>query len=193
MRRAGYAGLAGVALLAIGFSTTFHPLPRLIWNATASTPIGLYALRPVGRLQVSDLVAVRPPEPVARFLAEGGFLPRGVLLLKHIAALPGQTICRDGATVTVDHVAVGTAQDRDRLGRPLPLWSGCRVLETGEVFLMNPAVPDSLDGRYFGPLPLASVVARAVPLWIRAPGDAAPVRVLPPVDLLSTPQHGVSR
>ena len=35
----------------------------------------------------------------------------------------------------------------------------------GDVFLMNPGVPDSLDGRYFGPLPASSIIGRAVPLW----------------------------
>ena len=30
---------------------------------------------------------------------------------------------------------------------------------------MNPGVPDSLDGRYFGPLPASSIIGRAVPLW----------------------------
>lgn len=174
MRRAGYAGMAAAALLAIGLSAGLHPLPRLIWNATASTPIGLYALRPVEQIHVSDLVAVRPPEPIARFLADGGFLPRGVLLLKHVAALPGQEVCRDGDVVSVDQSVVGLAQDRDHLVRPLPRWSGCRTLRPDEMFLMNPAVPDSLDGRYFGPLPLASVVARAVPLWTSGPdGDAS--------------------
>ena len=92
-------------------------------------------------------------------------LPEGVPLLKHIMALPGQTVCRTGDVITVDHVDVGTARDRDHLGRPLPRWSGCRKLTPGDVFLMNPSVPDSLDGRYFGPFPLTSIIARAVPLW----------------------------
>jgi type IV secretory pathway protease TraF len=30
---------------------------------------------------------------------------------------------------------------------------------------MNWEVRDSLDGRYFGPMPAASVIGRAVPLW----------------------------
>ena len=46
------------------------------------------------------------------------------------------------------------------------------MLRPGEVFLMNPTVPDSLDGRYFGPLPAASIVARAV-LWTDEAGDGA--------------------
>jgi type IV secretory pathway protease TraF len=31
---------------------------------------------------------------------------------------------------------------------------------------MNPQSADSLDGRYFGPLPTASIVGRAIPLWV---------------------------
>lgn len=172
MSRFGYVMVTYFAMLAGGALVFFHPAPRLIWNATASTPTGLYALRPVGRLRTRELVAVRPPEPVARFLADGGFLPMGVPLLKHVLALPGQMVCRMGDAVTVDHHQVGEAQDRDHLGRPLPRWNGCRTLRTGEVFLMNPAVRDSLDGRYFGPLPATSVIARAVPLWTSDDDDA---------------------
>ena len=36
---------------------------------------------------------------------------------------------------------------------------------------MNPTVPDSLDGRYFGALPVSSIVARAVPLWTDEAAD----------------------
>mgnify|MGYP002142929463 CR=1 FL=1 len=35
----------------------------------------------------------------------------------------------------------------------------------GQLFLMNWEVRDSLDGRYFGPIPADSVIGRAVPLW----------------------------
>ncbi len=45
------------------------------------------------------------------------------------------------------------------------LVSNSLALQPGEVFLMNPTAPDSLDGRYFGPLPASSIVGRAVPLW----------------------------
>jgi len=88
-----------------------------------------------------------------------------------VMALPGQTVCRAGDAVTVDHIAVGAARERDHLGRPLPRWSGCHTLSPSEVFLMNPTVPDSLDGRYFGPLPTTAIVARAVPVWTDEAGD----------------------
>ena len=171
MTRFGYVMTTYLAMLVFIGLAFVHPAPRLIWNATASTPTGLYALRPVGRLHALELVAVRPPEPIASYLADGGFLPKRVLLLKRVMALPGQTVCRDGDAVTVDHIEVGVARDRDHLGRPLPRWSGCRMLQPGEIFLMNPTVPDSLDGRYFGPLPVAATVARAVPLWTDEAAD----------------------
>jgi conjugative transfer signal peptidase TraF len=171
MTRFGYVMATYFAMLGIGGLAFVHPAPRLIWNATASTPTGLYALRPVGRLHAMELVAVRPPEPVASFLAGGGFLPNGVPLLKHVMALPGQTVCRTGDAIIVDGIAAGDARERDHLGRPLPRWSGCRTLRPGEVFLMNPTVPDSLDGRYFGPLPTSSIVGRAVPILTDEDGD----------------------
>jgi hypothetical protein len=33
---------------------------------------------------------------------------------------------------------------------------------------MNPHEPASLDGRYFGPLPIASIAGLAEPLWTSA-------------------------
>ena len=62
-------------------------------------------------------------------------------------------------------VEVGAALEHDRAGRDLPVWQGCRRVQTGEVFLMNWQVRDSLDGRYFGPLPASSVIGWATPLY----------------------------
>ncbi|MFJ1288552.1 S26 family signal peptidase, partial [Acinetobacter baumannii] len=82
-----------------------------------------------------------------------------------ILALPGQTVCRTGLKIAVDDVEVGQARERDARGRPLPVWQGCRLLSTGEVFVMNWQSEDSLDGRYFGPLPASAVIGRVVPVW----------------------------
>ena len=123
-------------------------------------PIGLYAIHAVGALR-----AIKPPEPLASFLADRGYLPHSVPLMKHVAALAGQSVCRNGLTVSVDSVTVGEARERDSRSRPLPSWQGCRVIAVDEVFLMNARSADSLDGRYFGPLPAASIVGRAAPLW----------------------------
>ncbi len=154
----------GVSALALPLA--INPSPRVIWNASASVPIGLYVVTPAAKLQVNDLVVVRPPGDVAKFLADGGYLPPGVPLVKRVLALPAQTICRIGHTITVDSIAVGDARERDSHGRALPVWRGCRVVADGDVFLLNRQCGDSFDGRYFGPLPATSVVGRAQPIWI---------------------------
>ena len=159
-----------LAITIIGVSAIVSPdladrPPLLIWNASASVPVGLYRVAKAGPLRVGDLVAATPPEPLASFLADGGYLPRGVPLMKHVAALPGQSVCRSGLTVSIDAVMVGEARERDSRDRPLPVWQGCRVVPAGEVFLMNAKEAFSLDGRYFGPLPAASIIGSAAPLW----------------------------
>jgi type IV secretory pathway protease TraF len=88
--------------VALVLSTMGEATPAYIWNASKSVPIGLYQLQPVGRLAVTELVAVRPPEPLATFLDLNGYLPIGVPMLKRVLALPGQTVCRKGLTISVD-------------------------------------------------------------------------------------------
>ena len=122
-------------------------------------------VRPARRLIVTDLVVAFPPEPLATFLADGGYLPLGVPLIKRILALPKQIVCRKDLAITVDAIEMGTARERDRRGRLLPVWQGCRLVRSGEVFLMNWDEPASLDSRYFGPLPLAAIIGRADPIW----------------------------
>jgi conjugative transfer signal peptidase TraF len=154
------------AAIAISLSALFHPSPRLIWNASASVPIGLYRIRPAEPLHIGELVAAIPPEPLASYLAERGYLPEGVPLLKYVRALAGQTVCRTGDRITVDGTAAGRALASDWRGRNLPLWHGCQALSAGTVFLMNEQSTHSLDGRYFGPIATTAIVGRAVPLWI---------------------------
>jgi len=169
MIRFGWVMTTVVAVILIGVTTRYHPAPRLIWNASASAPIGLYAVHPAGAVQTDDLLVVTLPGPLAAFLDARGYLPRGVPLLKHVAALAGQTVCRSGDRVTIDGHPVGAALARDHLGRLLPVWQGCRVIAAGEVFLMNRQSVASLDGRYFGPLPNTTIVGRADAIWIEEP------------------------
>jgi conjugative transfer signal peptidase TraF len=141
------------------------PTALYIWNASGSVPIGLYRLHPTDRFAVTQLVAVQSPEPLATFLADRRYLPRGIPMLKRVLALPGQTVCRDQLAITVDEIEMGTARAHDRSGRPLPIWEGCHVIADGEVFLMNWQSADSFDGRYFGALPTSAIIGTAEPLW----------------------------
>lgn len=163
-KRVLLAMLAIVAILALGAGKSARPL--FLWNASASVPLGLYRLESTDNRYAAELVVVVPPEPLATFLVEGDYLPRGVPMLKHVVALPGQTVCRRGFAILIDATVIGVARERDGRGRPLPAWEGCRVIAAGELFLMNRQSGDSLDGRYFGPIPASAIIGRAHPLWI---------------------------
>ena len=167
MTRFGFVMTTYTAMLLVALTSVFHPGPKLLWNASASVPIGLYAVRRALPLHVGELVVVTPPRQLAQFFAARHYLPLGVPLVKHVLALPGQTVCRTGRAITVGGTTVGEALEHDHFGRALPDWQGCRALAPGEVFLMNTPPPDSLDGRYFGPLPLTTIVGRADPIWTR--------------------------
>ena len=154
-----------IAATGLLLSTIGETTPHYIWNASNSVPIGLYRVQPATRLAATELVVVRPPDLLAAFLGLNGYLPIGVPMLKRVLALPGQTVCRNGLAIAVDGIDVGDARERDGRGRPLPSWSGCRLIAEGDVFVMNWQSEDSLDGRYFGPLPASAVIGRVVPVW----------------------------
>lgn len=171
MTRFGYVMVTYCSVMGVA-AASFVPTPlKLVWNVSASAPIGLYAIEPARRLEVTDLLAITPPAALDRFLVARGYVGAGVPLMKRVAALPGQEVCRKESSITVDGVSYGEALERDRMGRPLPVWRGCRRIAAGELFLMNFNVPDSLDGRYFGPLPASTVIGRAVPIYTDEAGD----------------------
>ncbi|MEO6216334.1 MAG: S26 family signal peptidase [Sphingomonas sp.] len=178
MTRFAYVMSACFATMAITVTAFIHPAPRLIWNASASIPVGLYSARPATSAKVGDLVALTPPADLAALLAQRHYLPRGLPLLKPVAAIARQRVCRVGTAVSIDGHRVADTLSRDRRGRLLPIWQGCRLLGKGELFVMNPASRDSFDGRYFGPLPISALRAKLRPVWVYAAASAQPSHVV---------------
>lgn len=159
-------GCAACLLLAI--TPTARP-PRLVFNTTASAPLGFYLVDAVAPT-VGDIVVVRPPHDLALWMAGRGYLPSNVPLIKRVAASGGQTVCGQQGEVRIDGVPVAKILLRDRLGRQLTPFTRCIRLADGDVFLLNAEMPDSLDGRYFGPLPRHAIVGRATAIWTWSAG-----------------------
>ncbi|KRA67042.1 peptidase [Caulobacter sp. Root656] len=159
-----FIGVAAAGCLLVGLGDRDRRAPRLLFNTTASAPVGFYWIdqRPP---RLGDWVVVRPPADLALWMAQRGYLPASVPLLKRLAAAEGQTVCGQGGGLFIDGRLVAVARDQDRWGRRLHPVVGCHRLDDGEVFLLNADAPRSLDGRYFGPLPRATIVGRAAPLW----------------------------
>jgi len=155
--------------VALIVAPTFPQQPPLlvIWNASPSVPVGLYLVTKASP-RVGDLVVLRLPVVIAALAARRSYLPTSAYLLKPIAAVTGDLVCRFGERVLVRGVLAGIAEDADSDGNPMPTWQGCRVLQTGEVFVLADH-PASFDSRYFGPLDAAPIVGRAVLLWSHRP------------------------
>src|SRR3546814_13547649 len=111
------------------------------------------------------LVRAGLPPDARRLAAERGYLPDGVPLVKRIAALEGDRVCALDDAVSVNGRVAAKRQARDRLGRPLPRWTGRHVPADDELFLLMAAVPSSFVGRNFGLVPPAAILVRLAPLW----------------------------
>lgn len=161
------AVLLGAGIACLGLTIVLPPPPRLVWNASASAPIGLYAVSPGAALKRGDMVIARPPAEARQLAARRRYLPLRVPLVKRVAAVAGDTICGMDNVVTVNEKPLATRRAADAAGRPLPVWQGCVRLGPGRVFLLTTEIPDSFDGRYFGPTLAQDVVGKATPLWVR--------------------------
>lgn len=158
------AAICVLAAAATGFPVLIHITPRLVWNASASVPVGLYLVLS-GKPSRGDLVLVHTPDSVRQLAAERGYLPADVPLIKRIAAAGGDVVCATGNMISINGRAAAGRLARDGIGRLLPGWSGCHRLDSGEVFLLMQGVTDSFDSRYFGAVPATMIIGRLAPLW----------------------------
>lgn len=169
-RRRPIIAASGIGLALIGaaaaLDSVVHPEPRIIWNASASAPIGFWRIRPGMAVHTGDMVLAHTPTSVRHLAAERHYLPANVPLLKRVVASGGDTVCAVGPRIVIDGRAVAMRRAADPHGRPLPWWTGCEHLRDGRLFLMMDT-PDSFDGRYFGPVDEAAVIGKATPLWLR--------------------------
>jgi len=161
MRPAFLFGTA-IPVLALAIASVICLPKKLIYNASASAPIGFYWIdqRPILR---GDYVYVRVPERVRDLVIERGYLPPDVPLLKRVVGLHGDRICRQFGEISVDGLVVATAKRRDGQGRKMPVWHGCHILTEQTVFLLQDH-PQSFDGRYFGPVDRRLIIGRALRL-----------------------------
>jgi type IV secretory pathway protease TraF len=90
-----------------------------------------------------------------------------VPLVKHVGAVPGDTVCALGTVITIEGKVAAIRRETDGKGRPMPWWNGCRLLRQGDIFLLATNVSASFDGRYFGVSRAADIFGIARPIWVR--------------------------
>ena len=159
--------IIGAGITLVGLTIAFPPAPRLVWNASASAPIGLYAVTPGATVEPGDMVIARVPDPSRMMAAERRYIPANVPLVKRVAAAAGDEVCALGREIFVNGTWVVERRASDAKGRPMPWWSGCVRLRGRQLFLLMADSPGSFDGRYFGVTDGGLVVGKARLLWAR--------------------------
>jgi conjugative transfer signal peptidase TraF len=156
------ATIAAAVTAAVIGSILAPPPLRLLWNTTASTLIGLYAVTQATPRR-GDLLVMRLPREMELLAISRGILSPNTPVLKPIAALAGDLVCRAGLVVRINGRIAAIARALDHRGRRLPTWRGCPRLSTAQVFLLA-RHPDSFDSRYYGPLDARLALGIAHPL-----------------------------
>lgn len=124
--------------------------PGFLVNESRSLPRGLYLRDAAEPIRPGSIVAVSPPREARAYLASLG-APGDVILLKRVAAVPGDPVCSAGARLYAGRRSV-RVPERDRRGVVLRRWRGCGRLDATDHLVLGDT-PTSYDGRYFGPVP----------------------------------------
>jgi len=160
-RKPAILGLAAIGA-SLGILSLLPQAPVLVWNHTESVPVGLYRIGRAPPVR-GDIVVIAPSGGLRATLDAYHVLPRGSLLLKRLAATGGDTVCRNGAVVSINGAPAAIARTATAAGRLLPHWSGCRTLGPDDVLVLT-GHPASFDSRYFGPLGADQIIGIAQPV-----------------------------
>ncbi|OYU74984.1 MAG: signal peptidase I [Alphaproteobacteria bacterium PA3] len=140
--------------------------PPVILNETPSMAKGAYLrVGEVEGLKRGDIIAMPMNNTARNYLVKKLGYPKDTMLIKRVAGLSGDLVCRQGSVVTINKRTVVAALS-DHQGNSLPAWFGCRTVSTNEVFILGDN-PSSFDSRYFGPVSRSELVGiyRAAITW----------------------------
>lgn len=140
--------------------------PPVILNETSSMAKGVYVrLGKVVNLKRGDIIAIPMNSAARNYLVKKLGYPKDTMLIKRVAGLSGDLVCRHDSVVTINNRTIVAARS-DRQGITLPAWNGCRTLSRNEVFLLGDH-PSSFDSRYFGPVARSELAGnyRAAVTW----------------------------
>jgi len=144
--------IATLAVVATAAEIRFPPKPVLLYNPSESAPIGWYKLDKRTDIKVGDMVAVYAPEWARKLADERRYIPYDNPLIKRVVAIEGDKVCRKNNRISVPNYADTIVYERDSSGRAMPVWSECRTLQSGEVFVISASDMAGFDSRYFGPV-----------------------------------------
>ena len=144
------------------------------FNVTSSMAVGVYRLVPSPKNGVRRgmLVAACAPPDAAELGRRRAYLGSGLcasgteLLLKVVVAAAGDEIALSGAGVSVNGCLLPNSRplSHDAAGRRLWSWPHKQFLLTQRQLWLYADNVRSWDSRYWGPVPVADILAKVVPV-----------------------------
>ena len=157
-------------------TTVCAKLAGYVVNISHSMPMGIYRLTSVMPQRGSVVsTCIDAGNQVMTIAIERRYFPTGkcpdglMPFLKTVAALPGDIVDIEQASIYVNNVPVPHTQRilTDWLSRPLPhVKEGRYRVGPGQVFLLASHSPDSFDGRYFGLTSQREIQGVAKPVYV---------------------------
>lgn len=145
-------GLACVGLVFLALSLPNRD-PMLLYNPSASAPIGWYRIEVRKTYSVGEQVAAWLPDEAEQLAVNRGYLPKNTPVIKVVWARPGSQYCIHAGMLTTAKQVPLKIIPFDGEGRAMPeVTGGCRRLNAGEYILASDRVKTSFDSRYFGPV-----------------------------------------
>ena len=157
--------IMGITLCIISFlsAAVLSRVCGFIINYTDSLPRGIYQLRPFNRAEHDMIVVFPVPEPVRDIVYGRGWLMKGALLMKPVAALSGESVSITDKGLYINKRLFGPVFVSDRQGMPLPRLRFSSLLTHDQIFVASP-YKRSFDSRYFGPIHVNDILAQAIPV-----------------------------
>lgn len=175
------SGRACVVILAVASMMWGGITTPLRINWTGSAPLGLYATSWRAPTASTDLAIICLQGGLAVSGRALGYLPAGSCssgtspILKQVVAVAGDEVELRSDAIVVNGRVIDRSQRLvlDSLGRALKLYPlGRHIVLEGEVWVLGVHRERSWDSRYFGPIPVSSIVGVARPLLTLSLGKA---------------------
>lgn len=139
----------------------------LYLNLTPSEKLGIYLLTPLKTNPMpGDLVLFAVPNQAKPYILGRGWMKEGGMLLKHIGAVKGDKVLIDEESIFINGKYIGPVSQNDSKGLPLPKLRGEFKIKPDHFLPIATNIPNSFDGRYFGPVPYKLIKGEAIPIFL---------------------------
>lgn len=155
-------------LLFIGIVSVNSGKKYIVYNYTNSIPKGFYYLYndvDISSIKKGDLIVFGIPLDVKGIVIERNWLNENDTLTKPVTAIYGDFVCTDDGMVRVNNISYKNIEKYDSNGRNMPKYEYCDLVKEGDIFVFIKN-SKSFDSRYYGPINISEVIAKAKPLWI---------------------------